>query len=306
MTLAANSFADIANKSSQLDASPSRLYLAQAQPDTSDAEARLLAEHNAKAKAAEDAKAQAEKDAKSKAAASAAAAKAQSKAIEIANDAKYSGGLSEALQNNKDKGLDWFKNKIFKLDKASAITACDPGICYIFAFNGLSPLGITQENQDFNGRQLQGQFVRVIGTDRFGNIVVTRLTANDKSSQKSRSNTQEKPAQQPSLASPVTSNYAEIVNSIDDLIIGRVVENWARPPSARNGMVVVLQVEMVQDGTMRSVNVAKSSGDVPYDNSVVAAVKSIGRLSEMQELKPSDFQPYRSFKMTFTPEDLAL
>ncbi|KAA0984952.1 TonB C-terminal domain-containing protein [Pseudomonas sp. ANT_J28] len=234
------------------------------------------------------------------------AAAIQLKSIENANNLKYSGGLSEALQNNKDKGLDWFKNKLFKLDKASAITMCDPGICYVVAFNGLSGLGITSESGDFNGRQLQGQFVRVIGTDRFGNIVVTRLTTNDKPSQKSRPNTQEKPAQQPSLASPITSNYAEIVSSIDDLIIERVVENWARPPSARNGMVVVVQVEMAQDGTMRSVNVAKSSGDVPYDNSVVAAVKSIGRLSEMQELKPSDFQPYRSFKLTFSPEDLAL
>lgn len=168
------------------------------------------------------------------------------------------------------------------------------------------PLGITQEKEDFNGRRLQGHFVRVVGTDRFGTIVVTRLTINEKVSQKISLASSEKLAKNPSLASPATSNYAEIVNSIDDLIIGRVVESWARPPSARNGMVVVLQVEMVQDGTMRSVNVSKSSGDVPYDNSVVAAVKSIGRLSEMQELKPSDFQPYRSFKLTFTPEDLTL
>jgi TonB family protein len=266
---------------------------------------RESAEAEAKAKAAEYAKARMVEDAKTKAAEEAKTI-TQLKAIENTNNLKYSGGLSEALQNNKDKGLDWFKNKLFKLDKASVITMCDPGICYVVAFSGLSGLGITSENGDFNGRQLQGQLVRVIGTDRFGNIVVTRLTTNDKPSQKSRPNTQEKPAQQPSLASPATSNYAEIVNSIDDLIIERVVENWARPPSARNGMVVVVQVEMVQDGTMRSVNVAKSSGDVPYDNSVVAAVKSIGRLSEMQELKPSDFQPYRSFKLTFSPEDLAL
>jgi colicin import membrane protein len=52
--------------------------------------------------------------------------------------------------------------------------------------------------------------------------------------------------------------------------------------------------------------VAKSSGDGPFDASAVAAVKNIGRLTEMQGMKPSDFAPYRSFKMTFTPEDLAL
>jgi colicin import membrane protein len=70
-------------------------------------------------------------------------------------------------------------------------------------------------------------------------------------------------------------------------------------------MKVVLQINMLPDGTVTSVSVSKSSGDASYDSSAVAAVKNIGRLTEMQGMKPADFQPYRSFKMTFTPEDLA-
>ncbi|MFP3677266.1 TonB family protein [Pseudomonas sp. SIMBA_041] len=92
----------------------------------------------------------------------------------------------------------------------------------------------------------------------------------------------------------------------DDLIRVRVAEGWARPPSARQGMIVVLQISMLPDGTVASVSVAKSSGDGPFDASAVAALKNIGRLAEMQSLKPSEIAAYRSFKMTFTPENLDL
>ena len=98
----------------------------------------------------------------------------------------------------------------------------------------------------------------------------------------------------------------QVAGNFDDLIRLRAAEGWSRPPSARNNMSVTLQVNMLPDGTITSVTVSRSSGDSPFDNSAVAAVKNIGRLTEMQGLSAQDFQPYRSFKMTFTPEDLAL
>ncbi|MBO9552289.1 cell envelope integrity protein TolA [Pseudomonas sp.] len=98
----------------------------------------------------------------------------------------------------------------------------------------------------------------------------------------------------------------QVAGDFDDLIRMRAAEGWARPPSARKGMTVTLQVNMLPDGTVTGVSVIKSSGDGPFDSSAVAAVKNIGRLTEMQGMKPSDFNRYRSFKMTFTPEDLAL
>ncbi|MFB4391006.1 MULTISPECIES: cell envelope integrity protein TolA [unclassified Pseudomonas] len=98
----------------------------------------------------------------------------------------------------------------------------------------------------------------------------------------------------------------QVAGDFDDLIRMRAAEGWARPPSARRGMTVVLQINMLPDGTITNVSVARSSGDGPFDSSAVAAVKNIGRLTEMQGLKPNEFNPYRSFKMTFTPEDLAL
>jgi colicin import membrane protein len=97
-----------------------------------------------------------------------------------------------------------------------------------------------------------------------------------------------------------------VSGNFDDLIRMRAAEGWTRPPGASNGMTVVLQITMLPDGTITSVGVSRSSGNGPFDSSAVAAVKNIGRLVEMQGLSPTDFNPYRSFKMTFTPEDLAL
>ena len=94
--------------------------------------------------------------------------------------------------------------------------------------------------------------------------------------------------------------------NFDDLIRMRAAENWTRPPSTRNNMSVTLRVNMLPDGTITAATVSRSSGDAPFDSSAVAAVKNIGRLTEMQGLSAQDFQPYRSFTMTFTPEDLAL
>ncbi|WP_410900170.1 cell envelope integrity protein TolA [Pseudomonas guariconensis] len=98
----------------------------------------------------------------------------------------------------------------------------------------------------------------------------------------------------------------QVAGDFDDLIRMRAAEGWARPPSARRGMTVVLQINMLPDGTITNVSVSRSSGDGPFDSSAVAAVRNIGRLTEMQGLKPNEFNPYRSFKMTFTPEDLSL
>lgn len=99
---------------------------------------------------------------------------------------------------------------------------------------------------------------------------------------------------------------SQVAGGLDDLIRIRASEGWTRPPGATNGMTVIIQINMLSDGTVTNVSVARSSGNLPFDNSAVAAVKNIGRLVEMQRLSANEFAPYRSFKMTFSPEDLAL
>ncbi|MET1078853.1 MAG: cell envelope integrity protein TolA [Pseudomonas sp.] len=141
------------------------------------------------------------------------------------------------------------------------------------------------------------------------------LLKKQKAQEAARKSAEEKKAQAlAELLSDTTERQAavsdevgeQVAGNFDDLIRLRAAESWSRPPSARKGMSVTVQVSMLPDGTITGASIARSSGDGPFDASAVAAVKNIGRITEMQGLSPQDFNPYRSFKMTFTPEDLAL
>lgn len=223
------------------------------------------------------------------------------KALEDANGVIYWGGLSRAFASNQNQDLNWFKNKAFELDKEFAITACGDGLCYIWESSGRLRVAVKQQEGDFNGRKLQGQLVRVVGTDMYGTLVIERLTTNKK--------VVKQPVKQPTTApTPVSikQQYPDLAAHFDELIKSRASEGWSRPPSARQEMVVELQISISPDGTVTSVDIAKTSGDLAFDKSAVAAVKNIGRLTEMQEMKPMEISQFKSFKMKFTPEDLTL
>jgi len=105
---------------------------------------------------------------------------------------------------------------------------------------------------------------------------------------------------------PELKNSSDAAEHFEDLIKARASEGWARPTSIPNNIAVTLQINLGVDGAFTSINIAKSSGDKNYDNSVVAAIQNIGALSEAHDMSPKELAKYRSFKMTFTPDDLAL
>jgi TonB family protein len=93
---------------------------------------------------------------------------------------------------------------------------------------------------------------------------------------------------------------------LDDLLINLISNQWRRPDSARNGMRVELLIEMLPDGTISNASVTRSSGDRPFDNSAVAAVRNVGRIPEMTKLDRATFDHnYRMRRVIFTPEDLS-
>jgi colicin import membrane protein len=99
----------------------------------------------------------------------------------------------------------------------------------------------------------------------------------------------------------------EVAGSLDDLIVMLVSQQWRRPPSARNGMSVEVLIEMLPDGTITNASVTRSSGDSPFDNSAVQAVRNVGRIAEMQQLDRATFDRlYRQRRAVFKPEDLGL
>lgn len=82
-----------------------------------------------------------------------------------------------------------------------------------------------------------------------------------------------------------------------------IIQNWSRPPSARNGMQALLKVHLVPDGEVVAVTVAKSSGNSAFDRSAVLAVQKAQSFDVPSD--PRLFEKYfRTFEVLFRPEDL--
>ncbi|MCK0538201.1 cell envelope integrity protein TolA [Alcanivorax quisquiliarum] len=97
-------------------------------------------------------------------------------------------------------------------------------------------------------------------------------------------------------ADPETAEYVAAIQST----VGR---RWTRPPSARNGMEVKLNVRLAPGGDVLSVTLQQSSGDAALDRTAVAAVKNAGRLPVPDG---AAFEKFREFTFLFRPEDMRL
>jgi colicin import membrane protein len=86
-------------------------------------------------------------------------------------------------------------------------------------------------------------------------------------------------------------------------IYQRIVDNWSRPPSARNGMEVELQVELVPTGDVVAVTVLRGSGNLAFDQSAESAVRKARRFEVPKESRLFE-QRFRRFILLFRPEDL--
>ncbi|MEX2365635.1 MAG: cell envelope integrity protein TolA, partial [Pseudohongiellaceae bacterium] len=95
------------------------------------------------------------------------------------------------------------------------------------------------------------------------------------------------------------------IQSYTAIIHDAVSQNWSVPPSARNGMTVVLQIQLVPTGEVVAVNVLQSSGDAVFDRSAEQAVNKADRFPEIQNMPISLFErEFRTFNLVFRPEDL--
>ena len=110
------------------------------------------------------------------------------------------------------------------------------------------------------------------------------------------------------LASEQTTQEGS-VGSISDTVAAiiqqAVVGRWARPPSARNGMVAVLEIALVPTGDVVGVAVLRSSGDNAFDRSAINAVERAGRFPEVSQIERALFErDFRRFQLIFKPDDL--
>ena len=95
------------------------------------------------------------------------------------------------------------------------------------------------------------------------------------------------------------------VQQVAGLMQARITQNWRRPPSARNGMEILLIISLVPTGEVVGISVSSSSGSTAFDRSAIAAVERVARFPEVIVLSISDFERYfRRFPLRFKPEDL--
>jgi colicin import membrane protein len=84
-----------------------------------------------------------------------------------------------------------------------------------------------------------------------------------------------------------------------------VISRWTRPPSARNGMVSILSIQLVPTGEVVGVGVIQSSGNTAFDRSAMTAVERAGRFPEIAKVDNRTFEAnFRRFQLIFKPEDL--
>ena len=82
-----------------------------------------------------------------------------------------------------------------------------------------------------------------------------------------------------------------------------VLQNWSRPPSARNGMEATLLMELIPTGEVISVSVTKSSGNAAFDRSAEQAVRRVKRFAVPQENHIFE-EHFRRVYLLFRPDDL--
>ena len=86
-------------------------------------------------------------------------------------------------------------------------------------------------------------------------------------------------------------------------IRSKIVANWSRPASARNGMKVTLRVDLVPGGDVAAVSVVDPSGDAAFDRSAETAVRQAGRFDVPDDSAIFE-RRFRRFNLLFQPEDL--
>lgn len=110
-----------------------------------------------------------------------------------------------------------------------------------------------------------------------------------------------------SVGEELTAEMADAIQDLSQVYITgiylSVVENWSRPPSARNDMITVILVELFPTGDLNSVGVIESSGNQAFDRSALNAVRRAAPFNVPDDLDLFE-SSFRSFRLIFNPEDL--
>ncbi|NMY12066.1 hypothetical protein PVE_R2G0078 [Pseudomonas veronii 1YdBTEX2] len=108
------------------------------------------------------------------------------------------------------------------------------------------------------------------------------------------------------IKAPVVVEEPKVLETVDGILVSKIISNWKRPESAQNGMVVEIVIKMGREGHVDSAKVVKSSGDKAFDSSATSAILAVKQLPEMSQVTDSTYKRlYKERRVRFSPEDLS-
>lgn len=107
---------------------------------------------------------------------------------------------------------------------------------------------------------------------------------------------------------PITprAKPAPVFESVDGILVRKIVSNWHRPPSARDGMSVGVVIKIERDGRLKSAKITRSSGDKYFDQSAIDAIMAVQKVSEIKHVSDETYRSlYKERNVDFSPEALS-
>ena len=101
------------------------------------------------------------------------------------------------------------------------------------------------------------------------------------------------------------AEVSEKVSSYMAMIQRKIMENWSRPSTARNGMEAELEARLLPSGEITSVRIVKGSGSRAFDDSALLAVEKV-RKFDLPEDAGLYERKFKRIRLLFRPEDLRL
>lgn len=102
----------------------------------------------------------------------------------------------------------------------------------------------------------------------------------------------------PREATPQASEYREYIRD-------KILANWVRPPSARNGVQTVLEIRLAPTGEIVQSTILQTSGNRNFDRSILDAVASAKSFGGLMNLPVKTFEEnFRTLTLSFSSEEL--
>lgn len=115
---------------------------------------------------------------------------------------------------------------------------------------------------------------------------------------------QQRRAQEAAAQAQADKDASEVAY-YSSLLQNLIVQNWSRPPSARNNMVTTIQIKFSPFGELLEVRLLETSGNEAFDSSVIRAVRRAAPFPELKKLDRRIFDNnFKQITFRFRPEDL--